>query len=307
MTFFCPICGKRGELDGYARVAPFVVELASLPPMTETALVGCPQCGLRYFGYRFGVPTMDARYSGYRGTAYLQARKRWEPWYSRAVPSKRHPEQQAIVDRTSFMWNVMGSEFELSSLRNIVDFGGDSGQFLPVTFTGPKYVIEVSGKDLVPGVTAIPSIGEMDQGPPHLVVAAHLLEHLPEPTLVVREIRNAIDPDGWFYVEVPLDLPHVRAWHRADRYRRLLDFYGRHRLTWIVADFASGVFRNFGRTLPRLGVVKQSEHINYFSERSLTYFLEQEGFRVVRFIAEPNARLEGLRLGRLGVVAKPRL
>jgi len=43
--------------------------------------------------------------------------------------------------------------------------------------------------------------------------------------------------------------------------------------SWIAADFAPGVARNFGRMLSRLGLVKQTEHINYYSTQSLRTFL----------------------------------
>ena len=43
--------------------------------------------------------------------------------------------------------------------------------------------------------------------------------------------------------------------------------------SWIAADFVAGVARNFGRMLPRLGAVRQSGHINYYSTQSLRTLL----------------------------------
>jgi hypothetical protein len=75
--------------------------------------------------------------------------------------------------------------------------------------------------------------------------------------------------------------------------------------TWIAADFVAGVARNFGRTVPRWGAVKQSEHINYYSTQSLQALLAGGGFRVVSTRADPTASVGGLRVGRLGALAVP--
>ena len=75
--------------------------------------------------------------------------------------------------------------------------GADEGQFFPAGYSGPKYVIEVSGKDLVDGVQAASSLEELPDRP-HLVIAAHLLEHLVDPAALVKEIRAAVADDGLF-------------------------------------------------------------------------------------------------------------
>jgi hypothetical protein len=109
-------------------------------------------------------------------------------------------------------------------------------------------------------VRAASSLDKVPDGP---------LEHLVDPVALVKEIRAAVADDGFFYAEVPLDRPKVRQWHAGAPYRRFLDLISATRDSWIAADFAAGVARNFGRTVPRLEAVKQSEHINYFSTQSL--------------------------------------
>ncbi|WP_280829965.1 class I SAM-dependent methyltransferase [Mycobacterium sp. OTB74] len=218
--------------------------------------------------------------------------------------SASEPGSDAVAERVSFVTEIVGSHISIDSLRNVVDYGGDEGQFFPTGYSGAKYVIEVSGKDLVHGVQAASSLGELPDTP-HLVIAAHLLEHLVDPAALVQEIRGAIADDGLFYVEVPLDRPKLRQWHAGAPYRRFLDWVSATRGTWIAADFVAGVARNFGRTVPRLGAVKQSEHINYFSSQSLQALLADGGFRVVSTQADPTASVGGLRMGKLGVLAVP--
>ena len=214
------------------------------------------------------------------------------------------PGSEVVAERIGFVTDIIGSYVQIDALRNIVDYGGDEGQFFPPGYSGPKYVIDVSGKNLVAGVQAVSSLDELPERP-HLVVASGLLEHLVDPAALIKEIRAAVADDGLFYAEVPLDRPKVRQWHAGAGYRRFLNWVSATRGSWIAADFAAGMARNFGRTVPRLGAVKQSEHINYFSTQSLQALLTGGGFRVVTTRADPAASFEGLRLGRLGALAVP--
>ena len=306
MSEFCPICGIPGAIQAHGRIAPFILQLRAKPKDAPrgTTLCHCDRCDLVYFSHRFDDDTLTAMYSGYRNERYLSIRRHWEPWYSRDVNSATEPGSEAVAERVGFVTNIVGSYIDINSLRNIVDYGGDEGQFFPAGYSGPKYVIEVSGKDLVDGVHAASSLDEIPDGP-HLVIAAHLLEHLVDPAALVKEIRAAVGDDGLFYAEVPLDRPKVRRWHAGAPYRCFLEWVSATRASWIAADFAAGVARNFSRRVPRLGVVKQSEHINYFSAQSLRALLTAGGFRVVSAQADPTASVGRLRMGRLGALAVP--
>ncbi len=306
MSQLCPICGDPGTIQAHGRIAPFILQLQGDPKDAprDTTLCRCDRCDLVYFSHRFDDDTLAAMYSGYRNERYLSIRRRWEPWYSRDANSATEPGSEAVAERIGFVTNIVGSYIEIDTLRNIVDYGGDEGQFFPAGYSGPEYVIEVSGKDLVDGVQAAASLDELPDRP-HLVIAAHLLEHLVDPAALVKEIRAAVAEDGLFYVEVPLDRPKVRQWHAGAPYRGFLDWVSATRGTWIAADFVAGVARNFGRTVPRLGAVKQSEHINYYSTQSLQALLAGGGFRVVSTQADPTASVGGLRMGKLGALAVP--
>jgi hypothetical protein len=293
-------------VQGYGRIAPFILELRGDCENTqrETVLCRCDRCDFVYFSHRFDEETLAAMYSGYRNDRYLSIRRRWEPWYSHTANSATAPGSEAVADRISFMTNIVGSHTDIAGLRNIVDYGGDAGQFFPPGYSGPKYVIDVSGKELVDGAQAASSFNDLPDRP-HLVIAAHVLEHVVDPVALVQEIRAAVADDGLFYVEVPLDRPTLRRWHAHPGYRRYLGWVSTTRGGWVVADFVSGVARNFGRAVPRLGAVKQSEHINYFSAQSLAALLTGGGFRVVSTRDDPTASVGALRLGRLGAFAVP--
>jgi Methyltransferase domain len=306
MSQLCPICGAPGTIQAHGRIAPFILQLQGDPKDAQrgTTLCRCDACDLVYFSHRFDEDTLAAMYSGYRNQRYLSIRRRWEPWYSQHVNATMEPGSETVAERVGFVTDIIRSYVQIETLRNIVDYGGDQGQFFPAGYTGPRYVIDVSGKDLVDGVQAVSSLDELPDTP-HLVVAAGLLEHLVDPVGLVKEIRAAIADDGVFYAEVPLDRPKVRPWHAGARYLRFLNWVSATRGRWVAADFVAGVARNFGRTVPRLGAVKQSEHINYFSTQSLHTLLVTGGFRVVNTQADPTATFGGLRLGVLGALAVP--
>ena len=306
MSQLCPICGGPGIIQAHGHIAPFILQLRGdlKDAPRDTTLCRCDTCDLVYFSHRFDGETLGAMYSGYRNERYLSIRRHWEPWYSRDVNSTTEPGSEIVAERIGFLTSIVGSYMQIDTLRNIVDYGGDEGQFFPAGYSGPKYVIDVSGKELVDGVQAASSLDELPYRP-HLVIAAHLLEHLVDPAALVKEIRAAVAEDGLFYAEVPLDRPKVRQWHAGAPYRRFLDRVSATRWTWVAADFAAGIARNFGRAVPRLGAVKQSEHINYFSTQSLQALLVGEGFRVVSTRADPRASVGGLRMGRLGALAVP--
>ena len=68
-------------------------------------------------------------------------------------------------------------------------------------------------------------------------------------------------------------------------------------------DFISGVSRQFLGLIPPIGVVKQSEHINYYSERALQRLLEEAGFRVTSRKIDSKTKAGSYRFGTLGMTA----
>lgn len=300
----CVACGSAGTVIAYGRVAPFIVELAGLHDDESiwTSLARCEVCDFVWHTTRFADSTLEAIYGEYRDGGYVSTRRKWEPWYSSSVNNAYDPGSPKVADRTAFMGKVLATCIDVAALRCIADYGGDMGQFFPPGFTGAKFVVEVSGKPLVSGVKSVASLGDLPE-PAQLVICAHVLEHLPDPSIVLREIRAALPDGGYIYVEVPLDRPSVRPWHATPKYRSYLATVARMRPAFVLADFITGVSRNFGHAIPRLGIVKESEHINYFGPRSMRALLESEGLTVVEIVEDPGAVTGGMRMGRMGVLA----
>jgi SAM-dependent methyltransferase len=299
----CIICDREVRLVSYGVVAPFISQLANSPGNSQVSLHHCDACQLSFFSHRYSDTELSALYGGYRGTHYVEVRKRWEPWYRSAVNDAYMAGSKEVDSRRSFMERLIAKAFA-GQFRVAVDYGGDEGQFFPESAVGRKIVIDVSAHPKLEGVESHENFKTIGASP-DLVTICHVLEHLNDPVAVLREVRQVIDPQGVLYLEVPLDTPRLHKWHSRDAYQRYLARVGRTRWPLVVSDFASGVSRQIGIRIPRLGVVKQSEHINYFTESSLKALLATTGFKVLAHSAEPKATVGGLRLGKLGMAAVP--
>jgi SAM-dependent methyltransferase len=299
----CIICDRPVSLSSYGLVAPFISELTDAPEESPVTLQHCAACQLSFFSHRYSDAELTAIYGGYRGSDYVRVRKRWEPWYGSGVNNAYEAGSKDVVSRRTFMEGLI-AQATPRHFRVAVDFGGDEGQFFPDSAVDRKIVIEVSGKPMLEGVELYEDLGSIGVSP-DLVMVCHVLEHLNDPAALLREVRQVIDAEGVLYVEVPMDLPRLHHWHAREPYKRYLAHVARTRWPLVASDFLSGVSRQAGLRIPRLGVVKQSEHINYFTERSLKTLLTVAGFSVLTSLAEPKASVGGLRLGKLGMVAVP--
>jgi SAM-dependent methyltransferase len=297
----CIVCDLDADVSSFGVVAPFITELAASPAKSAVTLQHCDSCQLSFFSHRYSDAELKAIYGGYRAPAYVKIRQRWEPWYRAAVNDAYRAGSGEVDVRRAFMQTLIARGGQ-RLFRMAVDFGGDEGQFFPDSATRRKVVVDVSGQPLREGIESCEDLKSL-QGTPDLVMICHVLEHLNDPVALLREVHQVLDAGGVLYVEVPLDMPRLHPWHSRDAYRRYLAVISRTRWLLLLADFVAGVSRQRGLRIPRLGLVKQSEHINYFTESSLHALLAKAGFRVRDCGAEPNASFGGLRLGKLGMVA----
>ena len=301
----CPICGEAASAVAHGVIAPFISTLSGLPIGAETTLRSCTTCDLAFFDSRYGDQELASLYGHYRDDEYKRIRHHWEPWYSRNVNDAFSTGNDVVEERLSFMMRSLDAAHMKPKLECAVDFGGDEGQFFPQVPTGRRIVCDVSNRELPSGVEHVSSLHELGDVKPDLVIVAHVLEHMPDPLGPLREIRQAISNDGIIYVEIPLDRFRVHRFHSNARYRSYLQTLVRHRFPFVGSDFVSGLSRQFRSSIPRFGVIKQSEHINYFSGRSLEAVLDKAGFTIVAQHVDENAKAGGLRMGCHGVAAKP--
>lgn len=298
----CLICAGDSRFVAYGVEAPWITEL--LDDGTDRVwvrLVACDSCDVQWFEPRMASETADALYRNYREPDYLKARRRWEPWYLPAWNSSRDPNSEGAMEVVSELETHI-ADLPPEALAIVADVGGDAGQFFPRGAVR-KLLVDPSDRDVVSGVERVSSLDQLPPGV-SLVILGCVLPHVPDPLQFLRDVRTAC-PQAFVIIQTAHDQPNVRRRHGTPTYRDFLTRIGRSRLAFVVSDFGTGLCKQFGWKLPRFGVVKQSEHINYFSIHSLSRMAESIGYQVRSSHESKSGGLGALRLGSLWILLEP--
>jgi hypothetical protein len=251
----CLVCGMPAILEAKAVLSPWIRQIGVNRKRTSN-YYHCKICDLGFFDYRYTSLEMGYIYSNYRGDIYTRIRNQWEPWYSHEFNSAHD----------SISW----SEMRKQSLKNflerhltqnptsIVDVGGDRGQYIPNIRSENLYVLEASNKALLPGVERIENLGQLDEI--GLIIYSHVLEHVSDP---LNELKELLSKSNFVYVEVPFGIPVINKARKS----RILFF-----LKFISSFYPRGwkkmTHPSTGRSRVK-GILTQSEHLNFFSAKSL--------------------------------------
>ena len=211
---YCVCCGSKNIITAPLRMAAFLFERMLNTVMIDALMaqaIQCQDCNFISSMIRFTDEQMQRYYHEYmqkesnnnrqfgsyvfhrircegRGwTTLLDLYK--EPWWAAA-------RKDAIV-------NVIQScNINLNSIKSVLDFGGDLGQYIPNEFNhARRHVVEIEPRDLVEGVTAVNSPDDCD--PVDLVLCCHTLEHVSYPNDLVVDMKRYLKPGGLLYIEVP--------------------------------------------------------------------------------------------------------
>jgi len=270
----------------------------------------CQLCDFQYFNYRYVEAEIDAIYGEYRTEKFFQVRKYWEPWYNKRVNEAfSDPTNSAdqIKSRREFTQNALkAAGIDTSNLRGCIDFGGDHGQFIPSGVLEPHIIVENNSSEKGSGsnILFIDDIDDIDYQV-DLVMNCYVLEHMSDLDLIIERMRSKVTPQGYIHLEVPLDAFKTCKFHRTKLYKAYLTKIIRIRPLFVLADFLSGLYRQFFGRIPWFGVVKQSEHINYFNEQSLNRFLILSNSSI-QYTSKPDKKYKvgSIRQGRLASIIK---
>jgi SAM-dependent methyltransferase len=160
--------------------------------------VQCQACGLLFLDIRFSDEEMGRLYADYRGEAYTEQRERFEPGYA-ALNAAIHDYTQDTSEAERFLAP------HVKAAPRVLDWGGDTGDNTPFRATAAEVdIYDLSDVPLAPGVRRV-SREQIRPGRYDLIVMSHVLEHVPEPELLVRPAGEALAPGGVLYIEVPLE------------------------------------------------------------------------------------------------------
>ena len=279
-TIPCIWCSqKSAEFVSDAVIAPWAIGVESLAsPELDTRLVHCSNCDIQFFARRYSSSELQFLYSDYRGAQYLKRRRRWEPWYS----SKRNHlighDHEVETTRKCAVESFLSKFLNRDSVLRIVDYGGDEGQFIPelpnVEFVG---VFEVSGRPVRSGVSILHSLEQLQSASPNLIMLCHVLEHLTAPRIEFEKILALLGNGGHIYIEVPLDGHRVRS----PTPPRLIRCLRSSRIVFVLSDFVSQICRFKLGWRSRCRLIKQSEHLQFFTLPTLQIVAQELELSVV--------------------------
>jgi hypothetical protein len=301
------VCESDNTLTSYAILAPWISELIGSSDRSQSELITCLDCNFKFFSKRFNTLEMASIYKNYRGQKYLKARRRYEPWFSKGDASQNSSNSVVIQSRKDFMKKAFtNSGVSFSEIDSVLDFGGDLGQFIPQEIVGSRYLLDPSDI-LNADLSDVIRVKSLNEVPEKLgfIMNCHTLEHLPEFNETISDIKHALKRGCYFYLEIPLDAFKTRRFHSTNFYQKYLRSLICFKTLFVFIDFLSGVYRQFFGAIPLLGIVKQSEHINYFDLPSTKMLLRKNGFEVLSINGPDFDFKQGkIRLGRLGILSK---
>ena len=284
---YCPICNQKSTFLGYGVIAPWIIELTESQNL-RTKLCQCSNCMMYFFTYRYSPKELKCIYSEYRSDEYFQRRKSWEFWYTRKE-NDHYLNYNFITIRKNLLKNILVKlGVETSGKYSYVDYGGDHGQFIPETKL-KKYVIEYNSLAKASTIKFVKNFSGVKE-PIRVISNQHVLEHVNNPVKTLKLFKKNLHPKaskqastskGIIITEVPLDIYRVSKLARTRLYKNYLDFLLKHKNFFIVFDFFSGVYRQFFHYLPFFGIIKQSEHINYFNKKSAERIFEISGLKIL--------------------------
>ena len=296
----CPCCQSRKLSGRWAIVAPFLAHYAVEQPSFCCKLLECAACSFRFFDVRLDDQEVSRLYSGYRGESYFAERHRWEFWYSRKVNDGIGGDPREIADRVAAIDRFLSPHVDKSTIRSVLDYGGDRGQFIPPSLGLSKFVFELS--DAVPeaGVERIGSEQELGAMKFDLIMALGVLEHCSDPENVLRKLLSYLSPGSLLLIGVPYERYGVGFAGGGRLYHAYLEALLKVPPALVAVDFYSTAARVRLNRVPPLGLIKCHEHLNFFEQNSMKALLERTGFEVlassVESIVKYPARVESLQV-----------
>lgn len=309
----CLICEREANFIAHALVAPWLAKLIGGRKRIRTRLFECNECDFKFFDYRYNAMEVNQIYSSYRSGEYKSVRRTWEPWYTSGI-NELYTSDDSIGE-VSARKERMLKQFQQAQIEavfnNCLDFGGDDGQFFPDSVKGNRYLVDPSSRSSTHRSGEIRTVTDIDAIPENLdlIMCCMVMEHLSSFSDLMSAINRKLfcasaEQKGLFYVEIPRDGFHVGKWAKSSSYFNFLTLVSKFPPLFIALDFLTGISRNYFRTIPIFGIVKQSEHINYFSRKAIGNLVGKN--LDVLFVSDDNLteKYGNFRLGFLALIAR---
>ena len=285
----CIICNSKNIEENKAIISGFLLERMFNNENKTVSLVRCKNCNFCFYSLRPTEENINAFYNGYRNEEYQLQRQKYEPDYTKQKNAFLLESKKERNSRKKNSLNILNKYIDVKKLKNILDFGGDKGQFIPeFPETTDKYVYEISGVTPISGVSEIKDFDALKEKKWDLIMCSHVLEHVISPNNLIKEIDELLEPGGYLYIEVPENC-----------------LFGLNRKIKIFKEFIKktckiktyfNLYREFKYHLsfkiklpdpPKIKIPKKNrvfcmtEHINIFDEKTFKQMLSGKNYKIL--------------------------
>ena len=249
----CVICDSPIRQLERALVAPFLARRIWNRAPFCVDLVKCESCGFLFYNPRLDDSDLRKLYGGYRTEEYRQMRHSTEPWYTAKFNADLASEESYRIRRAKLA-PILDQHIGKRKISRILDYGGDRGDLVVSLVEGAKaFVYDISG---IPATESVTAIADPAACSADLIINSNVLEHVGFPVDLVKQIFRAAPEGGLVFLETPCEIPLGFT-----RIARRLAQVG-------VMTFFHPLLSRF--ILRPATFYMMHEHINYFTEQSLT-------------------------------------
>lgn len=204
--FPCIACKNELTFSGNALFVPFLVERMFRGEEKTTFMMHCPKCGIYYSYYRPTDEEIGRLYSGYREEVYQKQRQKYEENYTKEFNKSLYEPIDGGRDRRDKIFNFIEEFVETDENMNILDYGGDKGQFIPHQFlNAKKYVYEISGTDTLEDINLITDCNELYSYNWSIILCNMVMEHVSDIEGCFSELISCMNDKSVLYIEVPIE------------------------------------------------------------------------------------------------------
>ena len=253
MEQHCLIC-KSHDLNIYESMClDFLAERMFNSASFPVKLYWCNECGFAFFIPRPTDEEAERFYTNYRDEQYLRQRQKFEPWYTEEFHNALNG---AGGHKPDINYNLV---------RNVFDYGGGDGSYVAGLGIPDMSVYDLSNVPLLPGVKRISAVDDytfyrwFD-----LITCCHVLEHVTDPHEILNNIMRYATRETKIYLEVP-----------DDSFRALSNPF--FKMAIDIGLLTSERFRIFAKNR----FLRMTEHINFFTPKSLRLLMELHGIMPV--------------------------
>lgn len=268
----CLICDSNKTNITPAKMAPFISARTENYNNEIFSLIHCNKCGFAFYDYRYSQDEINKIYKDYRNEDYQILRQKYESWYSKSINHLIGNDIKAIKSRCENLSKILKDNTEIKEFKNILDYGGDRGQFIPTILKNTnKYVYDISLNSVVDGVILLKNLEDCKKASPNgfdFIMCAHVLEHLTEPSKTIQKIKELIRKEGYLYIEVPFDSPFYS--NSFDNIQYL--FNKNFKFKDIIKKYIE---------IKTSKYALMHEHINFYTIDSIKELLQKQGFKIV--------------------------